>query len=81
MLAASLHKGEPKMLRGLVALTLGLLAQVWSASAQDQWVLLASHDIELSAGETSIDLDAAQPIKQLRLVANKRVASRCPRSS
>ena len=58
------------MFRGLVALALGLLLlPIWSASAQDRWVLLASRDIELSAGETAIDLDAAKPVKHLRLVA------------
>ena len=59
------------MLRGLVALGLGLLAHVCPASAQDRWLLLASRDIELNAGEASFDLDAAQPIKQVRLVAKK----------
>ena len=59
------------MLRGLVALALGLLAQVCSASAQDRWLLLASRDLELSASEALIDLDAALPVKQLRLVATK----------
>ena len=48
-----------------------LVAPVWSASAQDRWVLLASRDIEPVEGEASIDLDATQPVKQLRLVAKK----------
>ena len=68
------------MFRGLLVLAIGLLVPLWSVSAQDRWVLLGSRDIEPSASEASIDLDAAHPVKQLRLV-ERRVASRFPRWS
>ena len=57
------------MFRGLLALAFGFMVPLWSVSAQDSWVLLASHDIELSTGKASIDLDSTQPVKQIRLVA------------
>ena len=70
LLCVLLHESAEDV-RGRLVLVIALLVPLWSVSAEDRWVLLGSRDIELSASEASIDLDAAHPVKQLRLVARK----------